>query len=38
MENSLEQAATVVLRRLERIVAIELKRGDAETSLAAELT
>jgi len=33
-----EQVATVVLRRAERIVAKELKRGESETSLAAELT
>ena len=36
--NLLEQAATFVLRRAERIVANEERRGEADTSLAAELT
>ena len=34
----LEQLATVVLRRSERIAARELRSGEADTSLAAELT
>jgi len=33
-----EQVATVVLRRAERIVAKDLRRGEADVSLAAELT
>ena len=37
-ENLLEQPETVVLSRAERIAARELRSGEADTSLAAELT